>query len=198
MSKVFIGYTTNAGSTSEIVNSMASELRQEGHSVDTGLLSNKVDLEQYDGVLIGAPMILGWHKDAVTFVKQHRESLANKKVAYFACALKLTLTPFVEKQSDLLSLDPTLAADPADPKRLQFKERFTTVDHYVEPMIAIEPTVKPLNIAIFNGMLDMSRLKLWQKLFVRFVVQAEPGDFRNWDYIKTWSKSMGKQITAGN
>ncbi len=37
MSNILIGYTTNAGSTREIVDVMAEEMRKNGHSVEIDL-----------------------------------------------------------------------------------------------------------------------------------------------------------------
>jgi menaquinone-dependent protoporphyrinogen IX oxidase len=196
MSNIFIGYTTNAGSTREIADAMAVEIKKSGHNVDVDLLSSKPDLIAYDTVVIGAPMILGWHKEAAEFVKKNEVILAQKRVAFFATSLKLTRNPAVKLDSLPLSLDPSLAADPIESGKLAFKERFTTVDHYVLPMVKNAPLIKPMTIAFFNGKLDMSKLNLFQKAFVRFVVQAMPGDFRNWDFIKAWSHDFAAEVAG--
>lgn len=196
MSNILIGYTTNAGSTREIVDIMAAEIKKSGHKVDVDLLSNKPDILGYDAIVIGAPIILGWHKDAAAFVKKNEAILAKKKVAYFATSLKLTRNPEAKLDSLPLSLDPSLAADPIEAGKLAFKERFTTVDHYVLPMVKNAPQIKPMTIAFFNGKLDMSKLNLFQKAFVRFIVQAMPGDFRNWDFIKAWSHDFAAEMAG--
>jgi menaquinone-dependent protoporphyrinogen IX oxidase len=196
MSNILIGYTTNAGSTREIVDTMASEIRKAGHSVDVDLLSNKPDVDIYDAVVIGAPMILGWHKDAVVYIKKQETVLAKKKVAYFTTSLKLTRVPTAKLSAIPFSFDPTLVADPKDSRKLGFKERFTSVDHYVAPMIGTAPAIKPINIAFFNGKLDMSKLNLFQKAFVSLIVQATPGDFRNWDFIKAWSIDFARELAG--
>jgi menaquinone-dependent protoporphyrinogen IX oxidase len=196
MSNILIGYTTNAGSTREIVDVMADEFRKSGHNVDVDRLSNNPDILSYDAIVIGAPIILGWHKDAMAFVKKHEAILAKKKVAYVATSLRLTLNPARNLDSLPLSLDPSLAADPIAADKLAFKERFTTVDHYVLPMVNAAPAIKPVIIAFFNGKLEMSKLNLIQKAFVRFIVQAMPGDFRNWGFIKAWSHDLSIKLAG--
>lgn len=196
MSNILIGYTTNAGSTREIVDVMADEFRKGGHNVDVDRLSNNPDIHSYDAIVIGAPIILGWHKDAMAFVKKHEVILAKKKVAFFAPSLRLTRNPAMTLDSVPLSLDPSLAADPIVAGKLAFKEQFTTVDHYAVPMVKAAPSIKPIDIAFFNGKLDMTKLNLIQKTFVRFIVQAMPGDFRNWGFIKAWSHDLSVKMAG--
>jgi menaquinone-dependent protoporphyrinogen IX oxidase len=198
MDRVLIGYTTNAGSTKEIAGKVASELIQPGVTVDVKELSKINDLDLYDTVIIGAPMILGWHKEALTFIRKYQSDLEMKKVAYFACAMKLTKNPAADTYGISLALDPTLASDPQHPGRIGLEEGFTTVDHYLNSMITAAPEIKPVSVAFFNGKLDYSKLSVWQKLFVRIFVRAEPGDFRNWDFIKTWSTELNKTFTMIN
>ena len=57
-------------------------------------------------------------------------------------------------------------------------------------MLKAAPDVKPVSVAFFGGKLDMFRLKWWQAIFVMLVVQAKPGEFRNWDYIRSWGSAL--------
>jgi menaquinone-dependent protoporphyrinogen IX oxidase len=87
-------------------------------------------------------------------------------------------------------VDPHLAKPPNDPNRLSFKERYATVDKYLQPVLKTAPLVKPINVAFFGGKLDLYRLNWWQKLFVMLVVQAQPGDYRNWAFIREWATNL--------
>ena len=190
MSKVLIAYSSNAGSTAEVAAALAEVLAQAGHSADVRPFAEVINLRGYDAVVVGAPMIFGWHQPARRFVRRFQSELALKKVAYFACAMRLTLVPGAVLPPIPISLDPNLVTEPAQAGSLNFKERFTSAGNYLQKMIAAAPAVKPVSVAFFNGKLDMRRLKWWQAAFVMLVVQGSPGDYRDWDFIKTWAKSL--------
>ncbi|HOG80579.1 MAG TPA: hypothetical protein PK454_12570, partial [Anaerolineaceae bacterium] len=63
-------------------------------------------------------------------------------------------------------------------------------------MLGGAPAVQPLSVAFFGGRLEMYRLKWWQAAFVMIVVQAAPGDYRDWNSIKAWAQALGKQFSA--
>ena len=191
MSKIIVVFSTNSGSTGEVAEAVAAELTQAGHSVDVKLIKDTTDLSDYDAVVVGAPMIFGWQNSARDFVRRHRAELAGKKTAYFSCAMRATQVPGEKLPSVALTLDPNLVTGPHKPGSLTIKERFTTLGYYLKPMLQTAPEVKPVNVAFFNGRLEMYRLKWWQAAFVMIVVQAPPGDYRDWDTIKAWGKMLG-------
>lgn len=194
MSRVLVAYATNAGSTAEVAEAVAAELRQAGHAVEVLPTAQVKDLGAYDAVLLGAPMLFGWHNAARKFLKRHRAELAVKKTAYFACAMRLTRVPGETLPPAALLLDANLVSEPAKPGKLSLKERFTTIGYYLRPMLRAAPAVKPLSVAFFYGKLEMFRLKWWQSAFVMVVVQAAPGDYRDWDCIQAWARSIGEQL----
>ncbi len=194
MSKILIAYATNAGSTAEVAAVIGEMLTQAGHAATT-LPIEKVDgLSAYDAVVVGAPMIFGWQAAARRFVRRNQAELSRKKVAYFACAMRLTRVPGAPLPAVPLTLDPNLATEPAKASALSLKERFTTPGYYLKPMLAAAPRVQPVDIAFFGGSLDMRRLKWWQAAFVMVVVQAVPGDYRDWDAIRAWAKALAAKL----
>ena len=194
MSRVLVTYATNSGSTAEVAETIASHLNEGGHHTEVRNIRDVSSVESYDSIVVGAPMIFGWHKAARGFLKKHNQVLVNKKVAYFACAMRLTQVPG-EKLADIpLTLDPSLAAAPQKAGSLSIKERFTTIGYYLKPMIHSAPKVIPLNIAFFNGKLETFRLKWWEAAFVMIVVQGTPGDYRDWEHIKAWSESVSSKL----
>ncbi len=59
-------------------------------------------------------------------------------------------------------------------------------------------TAFPLSISFFfaaflGGKLEMFRLVWYQMLFVMLIIQAKPGDRRNWPVIKGWAENL-KQV----
>ncbi len=194
MSKILITYSTNSGSTAEVAAAVATTLNQVGHTAEVKPIAQVADLSAYDAVVIGAPMIFGWQASARRFLKRHAAELATKKVALFACAMRLTRVPGGPLPSVPLALDPNLVSEPLKPGSLTLKERFTTLGYYLQPMLAAAPAVQPLSVAFFNGQLDMRRLKWWQAAFVMIVVQAVPGDYRDWEFIGAWAKSLAEML----
>jgi menaquinone-dependent protoporphyrinogen oxidase len=194
VSKVLIIYSTNSGSTREVAEAVAEELKQNGHTAEVKNIQTVTSVDEYDAVVVGAPMIFGWHQTARSFIRKFQFDLAQKKVAYFACAMRLTEVSGEKIPPLSLALDPSLAVKPAKPGSLSLKERFTTVGYYLNPMVKTGPAIKPVSIAFFNGKLEMFKLKWWQAAFVMLVVQGVPGDYRDWNYIKSWSKSLSSLL----
>ncbi len=190
MAKILIAYTTNSGSTAEVADVIAETLRQDHNTIEVRRLEEVGDLEPYQAVLIGAPMILGWHKAALSFIKRNHQSLAGKKVAYFCMAMSLTQSSGGEFVPPLW-IDPDLPTPPRRPGKLSLKERYATAANYIAPMPKNAPDVKPLSIAFFGGKLELFRLKWWQMLFVMIVIGAQPGDRRNWPAIREWAGNLG-------
>jgi len=194
MSRVLVAYATNSGSTAEVAEAVAQELKGCGHSTEVRQITEVSDLIGYDAVVVGAPMIFGWHITARKFLKRYQDQLKSKKTAYFACAARLTTVEGERLPEISLELDPNLVSNPEKPGRLNLKERFTTLKYYLDPMLNAAPQVKPVSVAFFKGSLQMYRLKWWQAAFVMIVVQAPPGDGRDWDFIKAWARSLGEEF----
>lgn len=192
MSKILVAYSTNSGSTTEVAEAVAAELTQAGHTVEVRPMKDVQSVSGYDAVVLGAPMILGWHDPARRFVRKHQAELAARRTALFACAMRLTRASRETLPPVPLALDETLVADEVKPGYLNIKERFTTIGYYLKSMLP--SGVNPVSVAFFNGKLEMFRLKWWQAAFVMVVVQATPGDYRDWDAIRSWGKSLGTQL----
>lgn len=190
MKNLLVAYTTNAGSTEEVAQAVAEELGRAGQPVDLRRLGEVSSVSEYDGVVIGAPMILGWSRDAQRFVRRHQRDLAGKRVAYFCTLMSLTKTDQDTVDGVPIAVDPLLPAPPKNPARLGIKEAYATLNNYLRPALRSAPSVKPASIAMFGGKLEMFRLKWWQALFVMVIIQARPGDLRNWDFIRSWARGL--------
>lgn len=190
MSRILIAYATNSGSTFDVARVVAEEWVLAGHVADVKRCSEIDRLDDYDQVIIGAPMIFGWHAEALKFARRHRNELAARKTAMFACAMRLTLPDESNPSTPTLVFDPDLVERPVKSGSLSIKERFTSLDYYIKPMIKAGPGSHLQSVAFFKGKLEMFRLKWWQALFVMLIVQAPAGDYRNWDLIRSWAKSL--------
>ncbi len=196
MSNVLVAYTTQSGSTEEVAQAIADELSKAGLSVETRRLEEVATIEPYAAVVIGAPMIVGWHRAAMKFVKRHQAALSRRPVAYFLTAMRLTLTGQQTAQDVPLAIDPALAMPPRNPDRLGLKERYASPAHYAGDALDAAPMVRPVSVAIFGGRLDLYKLKLLPMLFVMAIIQAQPGDRRNWPFIRAWAAGLPDSFRA--
>jgi menaquinone-dependent protoporphyrinogen oxidase len=192
MERILIAYTTNSGTTTEVAKTIGEELAKAPAEVEILRLEEISTLEPYTAVVIGAPMMMGWHRTAVKFVKAHQEALSHLPVAYFFTAMRLTQTPDKQVSSVPIYVDANLARAPKKAGHLSFKERYATPTNYLKTALKAAPQVKPVSAAFFGGRLDLFRLKWWQMAFVMFIVQASPGEFRNWLAIREWAASLPK------
>jgi menaquinone-dependent protoporphyrinogen oxidase len=54
---------------------------------------------------------------------------------------------------------------------------------------SIADRIRPREIAVFHGAIDMKKLNIVEKWMIK-KVEAPPGDFRDWDAITSWSTSI--------
>lgn len=190
MSKILVAYATMAGSTVEVAQAVGEEIAKSGLQVDVLPISEVKDLESYDGVVVGGPMIMGWHRQAMRFLRKNRESFQHIPLAVFVMAMSLTQTSETSVEGVPVYLDEDLPKPPANEERLNFKERYARLSKYLRPIIKATRPVKPVGIGVFGGRLEYGRLKWWAVLFVMFVIQAPAGDRRNWPAIRSWAADL--------
>jgi menaquinone-dependent protoporphyrinogen IX oxidase len=152
------------------------------------------DLAPYSAVVVGAPMILGWHKAAVKFIKKHKSALSQVPVAYFITCKSLTELDEVSFEATKVCVDPELAKPPKNPSRLSFRENYSTVQNYLWPVFRAAPEVKPVSAAFFGGILNMGNMKWYQMLFVLLIVQAPAGGHHNMEFIRQWAGKLREEM----
>ncbi|MDX6312618.1 MAG: menaquinone-dependent protoporphyrinogen oxidase [Streptomyces sp.] len=83
--RVLIAYGTKNGSTAEIAEWIAEELREQGVEADVRSAANARDLTPYDAVVLGAGLYAGrWQRDAAGFARRHRQALTHLPVWLFS------------------------------------------------------------------------------------------------------------------
>jgi menaquinone-dependent protoporphyrinogen oxidase len=83
--KTLIAFASRHGSTREIAEALARELRICGRSVAVRPVEEVKDLAQYEAVVIGSAVYMGnWLPEARRFVEEHRERLATVPVWLFS------------------------------------------------------------------------------------------------------------------
>ena len=128
--QLLVAYATKHGSTHEVAEAMAEELRTRGFDVKVRSAAVVDRLDGYDGVILGSALYMGrLHAEGRAFLHRHREELATLPVAVFAMGPR-TLEP-----SDLAGSCRQL-----------------------EQALAHEPAVSPFSTAIFGGVLKPAEL----------------------------------------
>ncbi len=188
--RILVAYATNAGSTEKAARMIADELGKDGTPVEVCRVEAVKDLSAYTAAVVGGPMIMGWHRAALKFIRTHRRALKTMPVAYFFTARSLTQLNETEIRGAPVRVDPVLAQPPKDPAHLTFRENYSTVKNYIRPALNAGGGLKPISAGFFNGVLAMSGLKWWQTIFVLLVVQAKPGGEHNEPFIREWARSI--------
>jgi menaquinone-dependent protoporphyrinogen oxidase len=190
MKRFLVAYATMAGSTAEVAQAVGEEIAKRGLQVDVLPVGEIKDLQEYDGVVVGGPMIMGWHRTAAGFLKRHREALKQIPLAVFVLAISLTQSGEMSVNDVPVYVDEKLPKPPADPARLSFRERYARLPNYLRPILKAARPAKPASIGVFGGRLEYGRVKWWAVLFVMLVIQAPAGDRRNWEAIRSWAAGL--------
>lgn len=164
--KILIAYAGKYGSTKEIADKVGSVLRQAGVEAEVLPAQQVPDLNPYRAVILGSAVYAGfWRKEAVRFLKTHESALAKKAVWLF-------------------SSGPT---GKGDANSLLKGWRFPKGQQ------PIADRIRPRDIAVFHGNLDAGKLNFFEKWIIGRV-KAPIGDFRDWDAIASWSKSIASAL----
>ena len=197
MKRILVAYATFAGSTVDVARAVGEEIAKSGLQVDVLPLSEVQELAAYDGVVLGGPMIMGWHRAALGFLKKHREAFQRIPLAVFVMAMSLTQTGETSVDGVPVAVDEKLPKPPEKEGRLNFRERYARLSNYVQPILRATRPVKPVAIGVFGGRLEYGRLKWWAVLFVMLIIQAPAGDRRNWTAIRSWAAGLPTALRFG-
>jgi len=192
--RILLVCATRHGSTVEVAEAIAEELRACGDEVDLRPPAEAPGPAGYDAVVIGGPMIMGWHRQATKYLEQHRRELEGLPTALFVTAASLTDTGETDVQGVPIFKDPWLVKAPRDAARLSRRERYALPQHYLGDVLTKAAPLRPRSAAFFAGSLDLTTMNILEKLFVLLVVGATPGDGRNWKAIREWSAGLGEVL----
>ncbi len=167
--KVLVAYETAHKSTAEVAEAIATTLREGGDEADVARCRELQSAEGYDACIIGSPVWAGnWLKPARAFVARNEQALAARPVAYFHMSG---------------------AAGIAD-------ERPEIVRIMNESLPEYAPSVKPVSIGAFGGVIDYDRYNFVLRMVMKSVVGRGGGptsgrhDLRDWDEIREWTMEV--------
>ena len=144
-------YATRHGSTREVADAVAEELRATFAEVDVHEARSAPSPAGYDAVVVGGPMIMGWHKDARSYLKRHRGELGDVPLALFVTAASLTEDGVDAVEGMPIAKDPWLVKKPRNADKLTRKERYALPRHYVGDILKDCAPARPRNVALFAG-----------------------------------------------
>ena len=190
MKRILVTYASMAGSTSEVAQAVGEEIGKRGYKVDVIPLNEIKSFESYDGVVVGAPMIMGWHRAALGLLKKHRDVFQHIPLAVFVMAMSLTQADEAKVDGVTVYVDENLPKPPLKPGNLSFRENYARLSKYLQPIFRSIRPAKPVSIGVFGGRLEYGRLKWWAVLFVMLIIRAPAGDRRNWTAIRSWAEAL--------
>lgn len=190
MKKILVVYATMAGSTQEVAEAIGDEIARTGVQVEVLPTDQVGSLAGYDGVVVGGPMIMGFHRSALGFLKKHRQALQQLPLAVFVTAMSLTQTGEASMDGVPVWLDEGLPKPPQQAGRLSFRERYARLGNYLHPILQAVRPAKPVSVGVFGGRLEYGRLKWWAVLFAMVIIQAQAGDRRHWPAIRAWAAEL--------
>jgi len=194
--RVLLVYATRHESTREVAEAVAEELRATVGEVDLREASQAPAPAGYDAVVVGGPMIMGWHRQAVKYVRRYRRELAHVPTAFFVTAASLTEDGVDEVQGMPVFKDPWLVKKPRNAGKLTRKERYALPSHYLGGVLKKCAPLRPRTVAFFAGSLDLTTMNILEKLFVLLVIGVTPGDGRNWEQIRSWGAGLGEVLAS--
>jgi len=165
--KVLVAYASFCGTTGGVAEAIGQVLCQKGATVDVRLVKNVDDITPYEAVIIGsATRSSSWWPEAIEFVERNKEELSRKPVAYFLTCLALY-------------------------KDTEASRRVAR--GYMDPALKAAPEVQPVDIGLFAGVLDYSKLNLVYRMVMKSKMKKRripKGDFRDWNAIRSWAKGL--------
>ena len=169
--KILIAYGSFCGSTGGVAEAIGQDLCQQGAQVDVRLVKNVQDISGYDGVVVGSSVrSASWLPEAIAFVKKNQQRLSEIPVAYFLTCL-------------------TLYRDTEESRR--------TARSYMNPVLESAPLVKPIDLGLFAGALDFSKLTIIYRMIMKSKMKKQgtpEGDFRNWEAIHAWARGLSSPL----
>src|SRR5512146_3297165 len=157
MDKILVTYATLSGTTVDVAQAVGQELEKSGAQVDVLPLKQVNPLDGYSAVVVGGPMIAGWHRDALGFVRRNRKTWSRIPLAVFVTAMSLTGVPTPMLDGVPLCIDDGLPKPPTRPDHLTFRERYSLPVNYARPIVNAARPAKPVGIAFFGGRLEYGR-----------------------------------------
>ena len=164
--RILVAYGSSHGSTAEIAEAIADELRKAGADADCVDAKDARSVEGYDAVVLGSAVYMKrWRREARHFLKHHARELEHLPFWIFSSG----------PVGDVEQRDPEWE-EPA--KVVALAERLGVRDHVV-----------------FGGSVPDEPENFVQRAMARETPE-EFRDLRDWDEIRAWARSIAGALSA--
>jgi menaquinone-dependent protoporphyrinogen oxidase len=171
MTRVLVAYASKHGSTGEIAEAIAEELRRHGVEADCLEAGGVRQLESYSAVVLGSAVYMKrWQGSARRFLRHHRRALGSMPFWVF-------------------SSGPVGEPKPEDPQTAEWLEP-SKVMAEVERLGAREHVV-------FGGRVPADPHNFVERAMAKNT-RPEFADRRNWDEITGWAAGIAVQLRGGS
>jgi menaquinone-dependent protoporphyrinogen oxidase len=185
MTKVLVVYGSRHGGTRGIAERIGDTLRLEGLDVEVAAADHVSAVGAADAVVVGSGVYIGsWLKEPLEFLQRHEATLATRPLWLFSSG------PLPGAKADKISKDPlTDALGPEDGPGSGGRKKIAELSAMTHPR----------EHRVFLGAFDpKDPPRAMSERFVRMMPAAKgllpPGDFRNWDAIEAWAKSVAREL----
>jgi menaquinone-dependent protoporphyrinogen oxidase len=167
--RVLVAYGAKYGATAEIAEKIGQVLQEAGLALDVKPADQAGNPQSYAAVVLGSAVYMGrWRKEAETFLQVHEKALAERPVWLF-------------------SSGPLGEGDP-----VHLAEGFG----FPSGLQPIADRIRPRDIAIFHGAVDMKKLNPFERMMFR-MAKSPGGDSRDWDAIAAWAAGIAAALKEG-
>ncbi len=164
---ILVVYDSQFGSTAEIAKFIGKNLSTSNQKVDVKKINEVKDLSIYSHIIIGSAIQYDkWMTEAKDFIIKNEIALSTKSVSFFLVCLVLS------KKTDKATIK---------------------ANGYATKIKNLVPKIKVNNFGKFAGVLDYSKMSFSQRILAKgifVIIGVKEGDYRDWDSIKQWSKSI--------
>jgi menaquinone-dependent protoporphyrinogen IX oxidase len=198
MKKLAIVYDTVSGSTAEMGEILRDSMQDECEVVSMPM-AKVTSLAQYDAVIIGSPMRFGaFTSRAKRFIQRNRSELERKKVAYFFSMLYVVRIAEENDPEPSLYVDPGLTMSTIRRKSATAMDRTHSLGFYGRKRRKCAPKIRPVSVAYLKGRLNLRKLPLEARLFMRIVTalttKEQEGEFLNPSSVRSWAASLRRAL----
>ena len=166
MEKVLVAYATKYGATAGIAERIGQVLQEAGLPTDVLPAGRVRDLKPDRAVVLGSAVYMfHWRKEAARLLKALEAAPAGRAAWLFSSG------PTSETDTEAFLEEMKL------PKGLQ----------------PIADRLQPRDVAVFRGVLALEKLNPFER-WVMNKMKAPAGDFRNWDAIEAWARTIAQTL----
>jgi len=174
MNKIVIIYSTTDGHTRDICYRLLKIIEENNNVVTLIPIedANKLDLNAFDKIVIGASIRYGKHgAEVYEFIKINELILDKKPNAFFSV--------------NVVARKP----DKNKPETNPYLKKFLS-----------QISWKPKELAVFAGKIDYQKYKIWDRLMIRMIMWITKGptdpktniEFTDWDQVNNFGKLISK------